>query len=189
MCQKCRIFLEDFLKAGTPSSLPLTKQIRAKSLSKILPELTDWVYRFHSRVQKDDFDSALKTASRIAKRGRSNPEYEFLIHTATFNLLKFQVQWIRNEVLYLQTLLVESGFIRTNKQGSMTNAYDYISFMTPRSILCLQELHDDHIHPKGLLTDLRTFAKVKQEDETTCFDRDDDYQKEILEEDTDDLYT
>lgn len=188
MCQQCRAFLRDFLEVGVPKSLALASQTRRQSLQKILPELTDWMYRFHSRLQKKEFDTALETASRIARRGRPVHEYEYLLHTATFNFLKFNVQWIRSEVLYLQTLLTESGFIRSNKQGTMTNAYDYISYMTPRSILCLQELHEDHANPKGIFTNITSFLKPKQADEETCYDRD-DYQSEILNLTDDDLYT
>lgn len=192
MCQICQSFLEDYLLLGISKELPLTKELRMKSIRNILPELCDWVYRFYRRLPKEEFDKALGNASLIARRGRKLHDYEYLIQTATFNFLRFHLDWIASEVSYMETLLIESGFVRTkNKLGYHSNAYNYISYVVPRIILCLQDLHDDHVHPKGLNTDLSKLFKPKQKDidSDTCFDSDDDYQKEILEEDTDDLYT
>lgn len=192
MCPICQLFLQDYLLFGISKELPLSKELRMKSIRNVLPELCDWIYRFSQRVSKQEFDNALKNASCIARRGRKLQDYEYLIHTATFNFLKFHVDWIASEVSYLETLLIESGFVRTkNKVGYHSNAYNYISYIVPRIILCLEDLHDDHLHPKGLNTDLSKLFKSKQKDidTDTCFDKDDDYQKEILEEDTDDLYT
>ena len=78
-----------------------------------------------------------------------------MIQTATFNFLKYEVSWVSTEVDYIKPLLLESGFIKSyEKQGSLTKAYDYISYITPRVILLLQDLHTDHVVPKGLYTDL-----------------------------------
>jgi hypothetical protein len=93
----------------------------------------------------------------------------------------------------MKLLLVEAGCIRGKKyQQVLLTAQEYISFMLPRVILCLINIHDDHVNPKGLMTDVTTLGKFKpmqQDDKDTLYDRDDDYQKAILEEDTDDLYT
>ena len=193
MCQTCQLFLHDFLEAGIPKDLALSKQTRIQSLRKILPELTEWIYRFYTRLPKEELDKALLTAARIARRGRPILEYEYLIHTATFNFLKYNVNWVKEEAEYMQLRLIESGYISTReKRGDLHQAYAYVSYMTPRAIICLQDLHEDHIHPKGLMTDLNFTRKPRQiqEDEMTCFDKDDDYQKEILEEvSLDNLYT
>jgi hypothetical protein len=94
----------------------------------------------------------------------------------------------------MSTLLLESGFVKSRqKQGDTNTAYNYISFMTPRVILILNDLHKDHMNPKGLMTDipkLFQLSTIKQDDEDTLYDRDDNYQKEILDEvDLSDLYT
>ena len=193
MCHKCQIFLYDFLQAGLSKDHKLANQIRVKSFQKTLPEFVDWCSRMKNRIEQSKFKEAMETAHRIARRGRSDMEYEFLIQTATFNFLKFSLPWITDELNYMKVLLVEAGCIRGKKyQQVLLTAQDYISYMLPRVILCLMTLHDDHVNPKGLMTDVTTPAKFKpkrQHDEDTLYDRDDDYQKAILEEDTDDLYT
>lgn len=191
MCHICKSFVQDFLVLGISRELSLHKELRMKSIQKVIPELSDWIYRFYQRLSKDQFEKALKNASLIARRGRALHDYEYLIHTATFNFLKYHYDWIPAEVSYIEILLMESGFVKTkNKLGFHSNAYNYISYVVPRVILCLNDLHQDHQNPKGLNTDLSKLYKPKDKyaDTDTCYDRDDDYQKEILEE-ADDLYT
>lgn len=192
MCHKCQSFLYDFLQTDLSKDHKLTHQIRVKSLQKTLPEFVDWCSRMKNRIELAKFKEAVETAHRIARRGRSDIEYEFLIQTAIFNFLKFSLPWITDEVNYMKLLLVEAGCIRGKKyQQVLLTAQEYISYMLPRVILCLMTLHDDHMNPKGLMTDVTTPAKFKprqQDDEDTLYDKNDDYQKAILEED-DDLYT
>jgi hypothetical protein len=193
MCHTCQIFLYDFLQAGLSKDHKLKNQIRTKSFQKTLPEFVDWCSRMNNRIGQQKFHEALEIANRIARRGRSDIEYEFLIQTATFNFLKCSLPWITDELNYMKLLLVEAGCIRGKKyQQVLLTAQEYISFMLPRVILCLINIHDDHVNPKGLMTDVTTLGKFKpmqQDDKDTLYDRDDDYQKAILEEDTDDLYT
>ncbi len=192
MCNKCQSFLYDFLQTGLSKDHKLASQIRAKSFQKTLPEFVDWCFRMNNRIEVQKFNEAVETANRIARRGRSNAEYEFLIQTATFNFLKFSLPWITDELNYMKLLLVEAGCIRGKKhQQVLLGAQEYISYMLPRVILSLMTLHDDHINPKGLMTDVSTPTKLKtmrQDDEDTCVDKDDDYQRAVLEEE-DDLYT
>lgn len=193
MCQTCQTFLYDFLRADLSKNHKLTHTIRGKSLQKTLPEFVDWCARMNNRIKEDKFKEAVETANRIARRGRSNAEYEFLIYTATFNFLKVSLPWISEELNYMKLLLVEAGCIKGKDHTKvLLGAQEYISYMLPRVILCLLSLHDDHVKPKGLMTDISSplqFKPRRQEDEDTVYDRDDDYQKAILEEDTDDLYT
>lgn len=165
MCHQCLTFLHDFLEISLDKDLPITKQIHMKSLKHVQSELVHWFYNFYKRLPKEDFDKALETASRIARRGRPAREYEHLIQTATFNFLKFSVDWIKQELNYIQPLLLESGFIRSyQKHGDMNAVYNYVSYMTPRVYLVLHNLHEDHIHPKGIYTDLnKLFLKPKPE--------------------------
>ncbi len=193
MCHKRQSFLYDFLQTDLAKDHKLATQIRVKSLQKTLPEFVDWCARMKNQIEHKKFQEAVETANRIARRGRSPIEYEFLIHTATFNFLKHSLPWITDELNYMKLLLVEAGCIRGKKyQQVLLTAQEYISFMLPRVILCLLSLHDDHVNPKGLMTDVTTpttFKPRRQEDEDTLYDRDDDYQRAILEEDADDLYT
>lgn len=161
MCNICKQFLRDFLEIGIQKELPLAKCIQMKYFEMILPDLLDWMYRIYQRLPKEEFDKALMTSARIARRGRKPIDYEYLIQTATFNFLKFQVNWIPSEVDYMKTLLMESGFVKAKESSK---AYDYLSYMFPRVYLVLQDLHDDHENPKGLQTDLnKLFKKPKQE--------------------------
>lgn len=192
MCQICQGFLHDFLQTGIEKELPLANQLRMKSIQNVLPELSDWMYRFCRKLKQEDFERASGNASLISRRGRKQLEYEYLIRTATFNFLKFHLEWVSSEVSYIETLLLESGFVRsTNKLGFHSNAYNYISYIVPLAIVALNDLHEDHVNPKGLQTDVgKLFQKRRPEpQQETCVDKDDDYQKEILEADDDDLYT
>lgn len=190
MCPICQGFLQDFLQTGIEKELPLANQLRMKSIQNVLPELSDWIYRFSIKLKKEEFERASGNASLISRRGRKQLDYDYLIRTATFNFLKYHLEWVSSEVSYIETLLLESGFVRsTNKIGFHSNAYNYISYIVPLAVLTLQDLHDDHLNPKGLQTDLgKLFQKGRcHEEKETCVDKDDDYQREILEED-DDLY-
>ncbi len=192
MCHKCQTFLYDFLQTDLAKDHKLATQIRVKSLQKTLPEFVEWCARMKNQIEHKKFQEAVETANRIARRGRSNEEYEFLIYTATFNFLKVSLPWIAEELNYMKVLLVEAGCIRGKKyQQVLMTAQEYISYMLPRVILCLTNIHHDHVKPKGLMTDITKLfqlSPMKQDDEDTLYDRDDDYQKAILEED-DDLYT
>ena len=191
MCQICQAFLQDFLQVGIHKDLPLANQLRMKSMRKVLPDLSDWIYRFWIRLKQEDFERASGNASLISRRGRKLHDYEYLIQTATFNFLKYHHDWISSEVSYIETLLLESGFVRSaNKFGFHSNAYNYISYIVPSVIVTLKDLHGDHVQPKGLQTDLSKLYKPQKhkEEKETCADKDDDYQKEILEEIEDDLY-
>ena len=189
MCNACQIFVFDHLTLNLHKDLPLTKQISMKSLQHIQFELADWIYRFFKRIPKEEFKKALKTASNIARRGRPLHEYEYLLHTATFNFLKFSNDWISQEIQYIQPLLLESGFIRSKqKNGDLNATYNYISYIIPRIYLCIEDIHKDHLEPKGIHTDL-TKMLSRQDDKDTCYDRDLEYQTEILNEvDLSDLY-
>ncbi len=153
MCIQCKQFLADFLEQGISKQLALSKELNMKALRRLLPELTDWMYRFYLRLPSEELDKAMLISARIARRERSLLDYEYLIHTATFNLLKYEVKWIKSEISYMETLLLEGGFVRPNPFGHLTKAYDYLSYTVPRVILVLQDLHEDHTNPKGLFTD------------------------------------
>lgn len=190
MCNLCKQFLSDFLETGVHKDLPLANHVKIQRLRSVLQDLVDWMYRFYQKLPKEEFDKALITSARIARRDRKLLEYEYLIQTATFNFLKHDVSWVSREVNYIQPLLLESGFIKSyKKQGSLSKAYDYVSYITPRVILVLQDLHDDHRNPKGLYTDLSKLYRkpIHHDTDETCADQD-DYMSEILNEE-DDLYT
>lgn len=192
MCTQCQLFLYDFLLVPPHKDLPFAKEIRVKNLLKILPEFVTWSTRIHAQIKPEEFDTAIRTASRIARRGRSLLDYECLIHTSTSNFLKHTLQWLPSELEYMKLLLIEVGVINGKKSYTVLHtAQDYLNYVVPRMILILRDLHDDHANPKGLYTDLGKLYIPKQtiSDNDTCYDRD-DYQKEILTEvDLDDLYT
>lgn len=145
MCNICKYFLSDFLEVGIHQELELSKSIRMSSLRKILPELTDWIYRLAQKIPSKEFDTAVATSARIARRDRKLMEYEYILHTATFNFLKFQIKWMESEIDYIKTLLIESGFVKSKlNRGNTSMAYNYISYTVPRAILVLQDLHGNH---------------------------------------------
>lgn len=184
-CDVCAVFLEDFLGAGFPKDAPIHTKIRMTSLLQLTPELASWIHRVYERLSWTVLERCRTNASRIARRGRSTVDYDYLLNTATWNLLKYEVPWLENESAYIQLRLVEAGVCRGNHVVRvMSVARELLSYITPRALQCLHSVHDDHVHPKGLYTQLG--SRHEERDETLS-DRD-DYQKEILEEDTDDLY-
>jgi hypothetical protein len=190
-CQRCQYFLEDYLYGGLPRQLETEKKIKKREFQKVIPEVSHWILRMCNRVPKKDFEKAIHLAKNIARRGRKQFEYKYLQHTATFNLLRFEVPWIEIELKYLKVLFAEAGiFHKKNLPCYFTEIQEFIGFLTISCYLYLSEVHDDHINPKGLQTNV---GGPKNHEET-LYDRDDDYQKDILaevslEEFTDDLYT
>lgn len=166
MCNLCQTFLYDFLLVSPHKDLPISKQIRIKSLRKILPEFVHWCQRMNARIQKDEFEKAIETASRIARRGRKLIDYEFLIHTATFNFLKFSLPWLTDEINYMKLLFIEAGVIVGKEYPKVLHhSQEYLSYLVPRTILVLRDLHEDHANPKGLYTDLnKLFISPQQEE-------------------------
>lgn len=190
MCNKCQSYLYDYLPNSLEKELDLAKHIRMQAIYTILPEFVSWILKLHQTLHEAKVKDAHRTALQIARRGRKLHDYEFLIHTATFNFLKFAQPWILNEVDYMKTLVIEGGVVKGKDYTKVCSlAYDYLSCMLPRALLCLYDLHDDHVNPKGLNTDLGKLFKPKEKisDTDTCYDKDDDYMKEILE-DGEDLY-
>lgn len=188
MCQHCRIFLQDFLETGISKKIALANSTRQKSLPTILPELLDWMYRIYLRIPKNEFEKAHTNALRIARRNRSLHEYEYVLFTATFNMLRFCVPWLREEILYLEPLLYESGFIKYKKRCFENDAQNYIAYTATRALLCLYEIHEQHVNPKGIFTPIANPIQLEDKDDMeSCADKD-DYQSAVLAED-DDLYT
>lgn len=190
MCNKCQSYLYDYLPNSLEKELDLAKQIRMQAIQLILPEFVNWILRLNTKLQESKVKDAHRTALQIARRGRKLHDYEFLIHTATFNFLKFAQPWILDEVNYMKMVVIEGGVVKGKDYKKVcTVAQDYLSCMIPRALLCLYDLHEDHVNPKGLYTDLGKLFKPKEKhsDTDTCIDKNDDYMKEILE-DGEDLY-
>jgi hypothetical protein len=140
----------------------------------------------YNRLRWKEFERCQELASRISSRGRKQLDYDYLLQTATWNLLKHEVPWLEQEINYMKLLLVEGGVCKGKYVFLvMSVAQELLSYIVPRALQCLHSVHDDHVNPKGLMTDLGFKRDMKEE---TLFDTD-DYQKEILEEDTGDLYT
>ena len=194
-CKTCFYFLQDFLLVDISKDLSLAKYIRIKKLRNVLPEYADWMFRLYSRLHANEFEKAYSNACQISRRGRKQIEYECILFTATSNFLSFNHPWFSKELDYMKVLLVEAGLVKSKYQTLyLTTAREYLTYMIPRCIIMLRHIHEDHLKPKGLMTDLSTTIGIPQEKdsskETLC-DQDDDYQKEILEEVEleDDLYT
>ena len=188
-CNICTAFLEDFLKAGIPKELEITKKIRPNSLARIVYDIGPWIHNIYKRLPWKDFEKCHRRASQISQRGRKQIEYDYLLHTATWNLLKHEVPWLEQEIKYMKLLLVEAGICKGKHVFVvMSVAQELLSYIAPRALISLHSVHDDHVHPKGLMTDVGSFTLKRVEAvEKTLFDKD-DYQKEILNEPDDDLY-
>ncbi len=87
-------------------------------------------------------------------------------------------------------LLMEAGVIRPKDRKTLTkHTWDYLNYLIPAVLRCLYEIHEDHAHPKGLMTPATTFLmpKAKEEAKSETLADKEDYMSEILAED-DDLY-
>ena len=188
-CNVCTAFLEDFLKTGIPKELEITKKIRPNSLGWIVYDMVPWIHKIYKRLYWKDFEKCYRLASQISRRGRKQVEYDYLLYTATWNLLNHEVPWLDQEINYMKVLLVEAGICKGKHVFVvMSVAKELLSYITPRALVCLHSVHDDHVNPKGLMTDVGSFTlKQNDQDKQTLFDKD-DYQKEILDEPEDDLY-
>lgn len=193
-CKICPFFLQDFLLTGVPEELALSKLLRKKAIGRISVKFAEWIHTIFHKISTEDFLKASTIASRISKRGRKELQYEYILSTATFNLLHYEVPWLKQEETYIVMYLLESSLFKGRNYYSLLNtAKEYIGYTTIRAFYYLREIHDDHVNPKGLMTNLNTTVPHKRkqvEKEVTLYDRDDDYQKDILEEvDLSDLYT
>lgn len=195
-CQICSFFLQDFLLTGVPEGISFRKDLKLHILPRISHSFADWIHRVFQKLTHTQIKNASMTAARIAKRGRPAIEYDFVVSTATFNFLKYEAPWLQEEEEFIAISLMERGLFRGKKIATLTiTARDYIRYITIKAIKCLEELHEDHRNPKGLLTNLGAFAgktptNRSEELEKTLYDRDTEYQKEILEEiGLEDLYT
>lgn len=183
MCSICQQFLTDFVQAGLPKEVPMASLMRLKNLSSVTPDLVHWYMSLSQEIPQRDFDDARETASRIAQRGRGAIEYEILINTSTFNLLRHKIPSLQTDLELLKVLLVEAGVFEQKKDWKwcLQMAQGYLIYSMPRTLLLLQEIHRDHSITKigrdGLI------AVWKSDDEGSCADTD-DYQKEILNDPT-----
>lgn len=193
-CHICHAFLHDFLLTGVPDGIPIQKDLRKSVLPRVSWTLADWIRRIIVKLEPHHFQKAENSASMIAKRGRKEIEYEYLTSTATFNFLKYEVAWLQEEEEYITLLLMESGLLKGKNAFRLVSiTKDYIRYITIRAISILKQLHEDHVNPKGLMTNLdHILSKKPRERKETLSDKD-DYQKEILKEvsldEFDDLYT
>jgi hypothetical protein len=188
-CSVCTVFLEDFLRAGISKDLEIHKKIRLNSLIRATPDLVHWIHRIYQRLSWNDFEKCQTLATRISRRGRKQSDYDYLLNTATWNLLKYEVPWLEQEINHMKLLLVEAGVCKGRHVFVvMSVAQELLSYIAPRALQCLHCVHDDHVNPKGLMTDVGSLGVKRRRQEETLFDND-DYQREILDEITDDLYT
>ena len=179
-CKTCQIFLHDFLLTGVPEGISFKKELRVKALPRVAWVFASWIYQFFHRLESRHFQHARRSASLIAKRQRSDVEYEFITSTATFNFLKYEVSWLHGEEELLAMYLAEMGLFRGKTMcGLMMLIKDYIRYNTIRAFYLLQQIHEDHVKPKGLMTSLDhlIIKKLPPKQET------------LYDIDTDDLYT
>jgi hypothetical protein len=193
-CKSCHLFVQDFLPFALSRDHPLYPKIRSKNLGKIASELSEILIRISHTLPKKEYEKAWQTSNRIARRGRPAFEYEAVLNLSTLNLLKFSHPWISAELSSVPYLLMEMAVVRSkDRKGVQRETWDYLNYLIPVVLRCIYEIHDDHMNPKGIYTNVGSMIQARrytnEDDKATLYDRDDDYQKEILEEDDDDLYT
>ena len=182
MCSVCLQFLEDFLDTAFPKGVPLSDLLRRKSLKRLVPTLAPWFLHLQSRIPREDYRIAAETASRIARRGRGALEYDMLLKTSMCNLLKHKNPWIQHEIDLMKVLLVEGSLFQGMDMGMrFTFAQTYLVYMIPHVYGILLDLHTCHEAPTRVAPQ-EAPIRFYEEDEDTLYDRDDDYQREILME-------
>ena len=129
-CLYCKKFLSDFLETGIHRDLLLAKRIRHTSIPRVLHELTDWMYRIYMMIPTDEFEKAIMTSSKIARRDRTQFEYEYVLHTATFNFLKLRLPYLSSEIDYITTVLLENRFLKKGKYLTSLQTLSSILFLS-----------------------------------------------------------
>lgn len=138
-----QIFLHDFLEKGIPNDFRLAKTIRIKSLESVLPFISSWIYSLYTKVKPEVFQTAYRKASMIARRGRSFLEYEFVILTATYNLVSYDEPWLISEINYMKYILIEKGVFKGKDNYTVQNhANDFLRYSFSRSFLALYSLQE-----------------------------------------------
>jgi hypothetical protein len=190
-CRKCSNYLTDFLLAGLPRDLPMLKEIKISSLKNVIDEVVPCIIRLWIQIPKADFDEAFLLASNIARRGRGHSEYESVLYMATTNFMCFRVPWLSKEIEYIKIMLIEAGCVRPKYRRNLMNlAREFVCYILTKSIVLLRLVHEDHMNPKGLMTDISTTLPKQHKIQIETLSDTEDYQKEILEEVLlDDLYT
>ena len=192
-CKSCRLFVQDFLPFALSRDHPLYPKIRSKNLEKIASELSEILSHISHKLPKKDYEKAWETSNRIARRGRPLFEYEAVLNLSTLNLLKFSHPWMSAELSSVPYLLMEMAVVKSrDRKGVQRETWDYLNYLIPVVLRCIYEIHDDHLHPKGIYTNVGSMIQARrytnEDDRTTLYDRD-DYMSEILNEPDDDLYT
>jgi hypothetical protein len=192
MCRSCKIFLHDFLPFALPNDCPFLHTIHKKSFERISSELSDIFVRLSQKLFKKDFEKAWEISNRIARRGRPAQEYQALLMSSTLNLLRISNPWLSSELSHIPCLLMEAGVVRCKDRKQFNQAiWDFINYLIPLVLRCVYEVHDDHVNPKGIYTQVGSIrqyvSKEDERDKVTLYDKD-DYMSEILNE-ADDLYT
>lgn len=154
-CSYCSQYLMDYLPMAIHQNLDLHGKLKHKHSKKIVPSLVSWIFHIQKKLLSDHFHQAYANASKIARRDRSQWDYDLLIHTAVTNFMKLRLDWLTDEMDYMKIILVENSFIQSSSSFyAMKYAQDYIAYILPKSLLLLKDLHKDHIHPKGIDTNI-----------------------------------
>lgn len=84
----------------------------------------------------------------------------------------------------MKVLFVEAGVFQDKERDwkwRLTMAQGYLTYMLPRVYEILSDLHSSHAG--GFVPDTPVVViRIPDDDEDTLYDRDDDYQREILME-------
>lgn len=157
ICPYCSQFLMDFLPLAIHQNVDLYEKIKHQHTKKISHSLVTWIFHIQKKLHPDDFQKAFENASKIARRDRKAWEYDLLIHTAITNFMKFRLDWLTDEIDYMKIILVECSFIKSSSSFyAMKYAQDYIAYIVGKSLMQLRLMHQDHLQPKGLDTNIST---------------------------------
>lgn len=154
-CQKCYGYIQDYIHLGVPHTLTFRQYLNLKHSQKVFDFLAKSCLEIKNRLTVEEYNKAVLTASRIARRGRNLLDYSFLIQTAILNFLRFEIPWFRKEIDVIKCYLIEEGFIRHKVSYYALKAADeYLCFMFPQLLGIIFIIHNDHMNPKGLHTDV-----------------------------------
>lgn len=190
-CKACSIFLYDFLLTGTPKELHISKKIREKNLKTCSVELSKWILHIHEKLPQPSYEKALRVAKQITERLHKDNLNDPMFFRTTYNMLHYNVSWLGSETEFIKVILIESNLFEGRDIKMLHHiAREYLEYILPKSLFFLHVIHNDHLHPKGLRTNIDSLIpkKKKEVKKTKTLHDPDDYQREVLEEKDDDLY-
>jgi hypothetical protein len=130
-CQKCTIYIHDFLSSPLPITSPIKPHIREKVLGRLAPEITTIFKQFFTEIPVYEMKHLW---SQNAVRGEA-----FI--TTIFNN---HPKW-KNEFTYVTHILASNGFVKRNIRNPLDVALYWLNYQITVGLFNIPQVHYNHI--------------------------------------------